>query len=379
MANICLNMIVKNESKILPVLFESLKDFIDYYVIVDTGSTDGTQELIPKIMDKYGIKGEVYEEEWVSFGVNRQQALEKAVGKTKYILIIDADEELVYNKNFDFTKLDKSHYGIKRKLGSIEYYLPALINIGDNNKLGWYWKYPVHNILFAANCSTGRTDFSMKDIFIKSKMHTGAKSHGVTPYEKYSRDAELLLEYHLKHPKDARVVFYLGRSYDDAGRPKEAIEWYNKRVEMGGWPEEVYYSLLRIALCKLALDKKNKTDTFEKEIVYDFLKAHNYRPTRLEALYHVVKYYRIRNAKKGYIYGLLATDCLKFPTDILFVDTNIHAYMFADEFAVCAYHASDHKLAIKLNNFIISQKEAGKINIDLTRIKKNLGFSKQKL
>ena len=43
---ICLNMIVKNELKVLPRLFDSLIDYIDSYLIVDTGSTDGTQEYI---------------------------------------------------------------------------------------------------------------------------------------------------------------------------------------------------------------------------------------------------------------------------------------------------------------------------------------------
>ena len=45
-------------------------------------------------MNLYGIQGEIYQEKWVNFGFNRQQALEKAIGKTEYILIIDADEEL---------------------------------------------------------------------------------------------------------------------------------------------------------------------------------------------------------------------------------------------------------------------------------------------
>ena len=43
---ICLNMIVKNETPVLGRLFASVKDIISNYVIVDTGSTDGTPDFI---------------------------------------------------------------------------------------------------------------------------------------------------------------------------------------------------------------------------------------------------------------------------------------------------------------------------------------------
>jgi glycosyltransferase involved in cell wall biosynthesis len=72
-------MIVKNEAEVLPRLLSSVKDYIDYYVIVDTGSTDDTIALIRQEMAGYGIDGEVHERPWVNFGVNRQQSLELAV------------------------------------------------------------------------------------------------------------------------------------------------------------------------------------------------------------------------------------------------------------------------------------------------------------
>ena len=46
MPTICLNMIVKNESKIITRLFDSVIDIIDTYVICDTGSTDDTIHII---------------------------------------------------------------------------------------------------------------------------------------------------------------------------------------------------------------------------------------------------------------------------------------------------------------------------------------------
>lgn len=66
-------MIVKNETTVLPRLFKSLHRYVDYYAIVDTGSNDGTLDLIKIEMEKYGIEGEVHHREWVNFGHNRQQ------------------------------------------------------------------------------------------------------------------------------------------------------------------------------------------------------------------------------------------------------------------------------------------------------------------
>ncbi|MCI5129967.1 MAG: glycosyltransferase, partial [Candidatus Electrothrix sp. EH2] len=73
--NICLNMIVKNETPVLGRLFASVKNIIDYYVIADTGSTDGTPEFIAREMERYGISGEVLCHDWVNYGHNRNLAL----------------------------------------------------------------------------------------------------------------------------------------------------------------------------------------------------------------------------------------------------------------------------------------------------------------
>jgi len=43
---ICLCVIVKNEEKVLKRLIDSCSLIIDYWVIIDTGSTDGTIKLI---------------------------------------------------------------------------------------------------------------------------------------------------------------------------------------------------------------------------------------------------------------------------------------------------------------------------------------------
>jgi len=68
---ICLNMIVKNEGLVIekwPGLVETL---IDYWVIVDTGSTDGTQKVIKNFLKD--VPGELHERPWINFAHNRMK------------------------------------------------------------------------------------------------------------------------------------------------------------------------------------------------------------------------------------------------------------------------------------------------------------------
>ncbi|HKO46569.1 MAG TPA: glycosyltransferase, partial [Polyangiaceae bacterium] len=146
-AKICLNMIVKNEVKVLPRLIRSVKDYIDYYVIVDTGSTDDTIELIRREMAGYGIEGEVHSRPWVNFGVNRQQALELALAANQgdWLLFIDADEELGVSDPKFYEKLEAGvSYEIEKHQNDVRYAVRHLVNIRSTT---YRWAGPVHNYL----------------------------------------------------------------------------------------------------------------------------------------------------------------------------------------------------------------------------------------
>ena len=97
-ATVCLNMIVKNEAKVIARCLASARPFIDAWVIVDTGSSDGTQGLIREALQ--GVPGELFERPWRNFGANRTEALELARGRADYTLIIDADEVLEASPGF---------------------------------------------------------------------------------------------------------------------------------------------------------------------------------------------------------------------------------------------------------------------------------------
>lgn len=85
-------MIVKNESRCIIRCLSSIIDAVDEIVIVDTGSTDNTVELIEDFRkDKKNVR--LYYYEWNDdFSAARNFSVSKARGEWKFI--IDADEFL---------------------------------------------------------------------------------------------------------------------------------------------------------------------------------------------------------------------------------------------------------------------------------------------
>src|SRR6266576_400315 len=98
MATIGLCMIVKNEAHVIKRCFDSVLPLLDYILIVDTGSTDGTQEIIRNYLREKKIQGKVIEEPWRDFAYNRTFALEQLKKRKEidYSLMIDADNIFLY-------------------------------------------------------------------------------------------------------------------------------------------------------------------------------------------------------------------------------------------------------------------------------------------
>ena len=109
--SIALSMIVKNEAHVIARCLESVRPLLTHWVIVDTGSTDGTQEVIRASMA--GIPGELHERPWKDFAHNRNEALELARGKADYVLVIDADDLLAIPEGFALPALASDAYQLR--------------------------------------------------------------------------------------------------------------------------------------------------------------------------------------------------------------------------------------------------------------------------
>jgi glycosyltransferase involved in cell wall biosynthesis len=330
-------MIVKNETKVICRCLESVKPLIDYWVIVDTGSTDGTQDLIKSYMKD--IPGELYERPWVNFAHNRNEALQLAKNKANYLLFIDADDKLEIAKDFVRPKLDKDAYRLKIQYSGSAYYRPQIIH----TRLNWKWAGVLHEALV---CDEEGTIDNLDGV---TMLIVGGGDRSTDP-KKFEKDALVLEKALEEDPTSARNVFYLAQSYRDAQKPQLAIKNYERRVAMGGWEEEVFWSLYRIAELQESLNMPEET------LSKSYSKAYRFRPTRAEPLYRLSSYYRQNeNYLLGYLLSQFALK-IKYPEDNLFVEYWIYDYGILLEYSICAYWIGLYKEAFESCNQLLSQK-----------------------
>lgn len=257
---LCLVMIVRNEEKVIERCLNRVKDHIAYWVIVDTGSDDKTPDLIQKTLSD--IPGELHHRPWVNFGVNRSESLRFAKGKADYLLLCDADEQIIFSDKFDSSELTEEAYSIGH-VGEETYFVPYLLR-GDVN---WGYVGVTHEFLASDH------------IFSKKKLYTLSildLQDGGFKHDKFERDIKLLEQGLIDEPNNSRYKYYLANSYYNVKNYEKAIEWYKKRIEDGGWVEEVTMAYENLGICYDELGKK-------EEALHYWLEAYDYNPNRLES------------------------------------------------------------------------------------------------
>ncbi len=333
-------MIVRNESHIIAETLDAVAPYISSWVIVDTGSEDGTQDLIRNHMAQLGIPGELHERPWRNFGHNRSEALSLAQGHGDYIWVLDADDTLTGTPDFDLLSADL--YELRIKDACEICWRPNLFRDG----LGFHYVGVVHEYV---DCDDPHSVTRLEgDYYIESR-RLGARS--LNP-QKYARDRDLLLAEVQRNPESSRSVFYLAQSFYDLGDFANARKWYARRVEMGGWDEEVYFAKWRIA------DSMWRLREPWPEVQDAFLRAWEFRPSRAEPLYGIAFPYRLDERHwLGYLFAKCASEIPLPEEDTLFVGEDIYTWQANDEQAVCAHWIGRHQEELTLNRRMLARSD----------------------
>lgn len=278
--SICLNMIVKNESHIIIHTLKNLSNYInfDYWVISDTGSTDGTQELIKNYFKEKNINGELFQDEWRDFSHNRNRAMDHAFNKSDYIFFFDADDLITGNFNIPEI-LTKDVYVTKFRHFNT-YFRYSLIN---NRKKFCSYIGVLHEYL-NFNTIENSIENIEGEYFIESR-RLGSRSKNEN---KYLDDAKILEKAYYDEKEDMklknRYLYYCAQSYFDHESYETAIKWYKIYLENNFCHDYKYWVCNDMGIIFKRLDNI-------KESLYYFAKAHDYDKERIEGIVNLMKYY----------------------------------------------------------------------------------------
>jgi glycosyltransferase involved in cell wall biosynthesis len=331
-------MIVKNEASIIRKCLDSVRPLVDYVLIEDTGSDDGTPDVILAWLKDNSMPGEVIHEPWQNFAYNRSHALAAMRERpVDYAMIIDADDEVVYKDGFDASafksglKSDVCYVEIRHM--KIRYPMPYI----SSNKIEFRYKGVLHEYLDRAN---SHTSSSADGFFIDHNANHGDRSKSPS---KYADDA-VVLERALGSETDAflrsRYTFYLAQSYRDCGEIDKAIRHYLERSEQGFWDEEVY-----ISLCNVGLLMEKKAEDYQA-IMDVYNRASVVVPRRAEALYSAARLSMQHGAHR--IAVILAEKGLSIPLPAsgLFLEPWVYEYGLLDVMAVSSFWTGEYKTSL---------------------------------
>lgn len=220
---ISLCMIVKDEERCIERCLESVHALVDEIIIVDTGSTDHTLEVI----SKYNLK--VYHYEWDHHFANaRNYAIEQATGD--YILHLDADEWIEDPKS-----------NLKTILNKEIYYLPIRNDIGGG--LAEIHKFPrlfrnIKELRYVGalheqinlSLNQHRSSGLLQEVLIH---HDGYLAHIAHSKNKQKRNLDILLRENEENPS-AFNLYNLGQQYYTDKKYQKSVEAYQQAFQYGG-------------------------------------------------------------------------------------------------------------------------------------------------
>ncbi len=338
-SRICLNMILReSDPAVVERCIRSALPVINSWAIVDTGCTPEVYDKLIELLQH--LPGRIQQREWVDFSTARNQALSLAremdaeSRAVDFLLLLDADEELVLEPGASTAPRlwpgagTHDCYWVKlhhRGLGGVSHMHRKVIRASKP----WFWTGVVHEAL---DCAEPYTEATLPGWSVVGRFDSARNQQ--TDAEKYSHDAELLLRAVAQDPTDSRSVYYLAKSLEWAGRPEEALKWYHLRRELGGYWEERWDSLYRIATIHANAGRR-------QEAISACLDAYQEWP-RAEPLHTLARMFRMSDQYKvALLFAAAAVACPRPENANLWVEDDVYQWKAKDEFAVASYWAGD--------------------------------------
>jgi glycosyltransferase involved in cell wall biosynthesis len=365
MPKLILNTIVKNESHCILTMLESAIKISDAIVIADTGSTDGTQDLIRKFGEENNVPTFVFDRPFDDFEKSRNFGMEKARDVVKelgwnpndcWTWWCDADETIVVDSKFSKSQFTNDLYMINTFIGQMKYTRNTFARVS----LPFRFYGPVHEFIICDKKDI--TSGLAEGIHVDVKMIGNSWKGDIS--KKYKSHAFVLEKYIDDNRQDPRWIFYTAQSYHDSAsvpdnreeneeRLRRALKYYRERVSRpDGYPEEIYYSQFRIGTIMRVLEEPWHMN------LQECLKAYAIDPARGESIKTVIDYYLgVNEWHLAYLYTKFAKENFHgknpYPHRLLFVDESLYVWKFTEAHAAACFYTGRMEEATKNFNEIL--------------------------
>lgn len=328
-------MIVKNEARGIRDTLLSAKQWVDSWLVLDTGSTDGTQQIVRETMD--GAPGQLVEEGFVDFGKTRSRALDLAGKESVFTLMLSGDETLVNGnalrafcqQHADEQGCEHDAYYVRISFGTTVYDSARLAR----SSAEWRYEGVTHEVLTREGSPP--PSIRVPDAYV---LHDLQHRDAAGQKRRWSQDLELLSAEARQKPKDTRTAFYLAQTLECLGRYAKAFAAYDKRVRLGGWEEEVYESMFRKARVADALGRS------WSDVQQLYLDAHSHSPHRAEPLYAIAwHWYQKQNWPLTYLFASRGAALPLPERATLFVDREVYDHKLLDLVGTSAFYVNELK------------------------------------
>lgn len=260
-------MIVKNEEEYIERCLESVLSLVDEAIIVDTGSTDSTVSLVKK----YGNKIKLYFYEWKdNFADARNFSLKKASGE--WIIIVDADEVINYDKSKLYDLLDKTKFNAYAI--PIYNYTSTTTTVLSSSMVRLYknGSLTYRGVIHEQPVFTNPDEkYSIVDEAFCKIHHYGYLPDVIERKEKLSRNLKLIELEVQRDPLKPFNWYNLGNTYVKSRKPSEALDCFLKTYELCGNTRYTYYPqlILKIAQCLWTLRHSQECKEFIESRLID--------------------------------------------------------------------------------------------------------------
>lgn len=336
-------IMVKNEAL---VINKTLEPFIaagvTHFLVYDTGSTDGTPELVQQFFTTHNLThGLIIKEPFIDFATSRNKALDYAYSMFADVhFIIMPDAEWYLNNpvaciNFCKQELHTTTaaYMMHVLNGEGSVYRPCLFRNSERVRFTGgvheYVNVPVAIVPDPLNFTWGTSE--------KGRKKTA---------ERFMQDRDILLKSYAKNPKDAHAAFFLGQTYACLQDYHNAYTHYKRCLELPGCNENRFETLYRLGIMTQELSKTDPAYTWSMALDY-YVKAYATRPHRIESLVKIAGYY-IGNKQPEVAYLFARHACeLPMPTnEYNFVETHVYTFDRYAALSTCARSVGDYKTGL---------------------------------